>query len=273
VWLSLSADAEAQTKRQRYLELAHATLQHPITHEELRAAILSPAGVEAIGNLFERSISESLVLAGNVVTPELGGEATLDEARLVLVSYPDPVHPIVREMVGLKSEPAKLLAFLQSTPDGRRILQSTGGLHALLYQLSDKAPSEAQASLLDSVVASAVAGHFKTWTADPQIQARMIDATDWRGRYVGFWHIHPPRFQEGGFAEGIEPSVEDMTNAVDLGQFLTFVFQPEGFEAYDLSPLARSRAADLSRARVVSYRSPEWKARFEGLVGRIRGLR
>jgi hypothetical protein len=99
----------------------------------------------------------------------------------------------------------------------------------------------------------------------------MIEATDWRGRYVGFWHIHPPRLRGAEFVSGIEPSLEDMRNAIELGQFLTLVFQPDGFDAYDLSPLARTGVLSLARAQVVSYRSPDWKAHFEGAVRAKRG--
>ena len=62
-----------------------------------------------------------------------------------------------------------------------------------------------------------------------------------------------------------------MQNAIELGQFLTVVFQPDGFDAYDLSPLARVRRPDLTRARVVSHRSPDWKTHFEGVVKARRG--
>jgi hypothetical protein len=253
-------------RKQAYLALANATLRQPITHEELRAAILSPAGVESVRALFERSIAESLEAGGTLVTPELGAESTLDGGRLILVSYPDPVHPILREMISLRSEPGRLLAFLQSSPDGSAVLKGTGGLHALLYQMAQGTPTEQQTALLDRVTEGAVATYFKTWQADPGIQARMIEATDWRGRYVGFWHIHPPRLRGAGFESGIEPSVEDMRNAIELGQFLTLVFQPEGFDAYDLSPLARTGAANLTRARVASYRSRDWTLHFEGVV-------
>ncbi len=265
--LSLTTSAGAQSqRRERYLGLAQETLRQPITHEELRAAILSPSGVASIRALFERSVSESLGFGGTLVTPELGGESTLDAGKLILVSYPDPVHPILREMVERKREPASLLAFLESTPDGREVLEGTGGLHALLYQMSRQAPTEQQAALLESVTASAVQSYFKTWRADPEIQARMIDATEWRGRYVGFWHIHPPRLREEGFQSGIEPSVEDMRNAIELGQFLTLVFQPDGFDVYDLSPLARTRTVSLTQAKAVTYRSPDWRSHFEGVV-------
>ena len=268
--VATSSGAQSEQKR-RYLSLAQATLRQPITHDELRAAVLSPGGVESIRALFERSIAESLDAAGTLVTPELGGESTLDGGRLILVSYPDPVHPILREMVERKREPARLLEFLESTPDGREVLKGTGGLHALLYQMCRETPTEQQTALLDRVTASAVATQFKTWRADPEIQATMIEATEWRGRYVGFWHIHPPRIRGEGFESGIEPSLEDMQNAIELGQFLTLVFQPDGFDAYDLSPLARTRTTNLARARVVSYRSADWTLHFEGVVRARRG--
>ncbi len=251
---------------EQYLGLAEATLRQPITHDELRAAILSPAGVASIRALFERSIAESLDAGGTLVTPELGGESTLDSGKLNLVSYPDPVHPILREMIARRGEPARLLEFLESTADGRKVLKGTGGLHALLYQMSRETPTGEQKALLDRVTASSVAAYFKTWTADPEIQAKMIESTEWRGRYVGFWHIHPARLSSDGFQAGIEPSLEDMRNAVELGQFLTFVFQPDGFDAYDLSSLGLAGAPSLARARVVRFRSPEWKTRFESVV-------
>ena len=263
----VSTSQGPQSVRQRqYLSLAEATRQNPITPDELRAALLSPEGVAAIMTLFERSVAEGLELEGRLVTPELGGEATLNGRTLVLVRYPDPVHPLLREMVHLETEPDRLLAFLQSSADGKMLLSETGGLYALLHMMSASTPTEEQGELLRRVVASAVATHFKTWTVDPETQARMIETIDWRGRYLGFWHIHPPRLQEDALSVGIEPSLEDMTNASQLGQFLTIVFQPEGFDVYDLSPLARTRALDLSRARRISYHSPDWESHFQGVV-------
>jgi hypothetical protein len=44
------------------------------------------------------------------------------------------------------------------------------------------------------------------------------------------------------------------------------VFQPDGFDAYDLSPLARTRTPNLGRTRVVSYRSADWGLHFERVV-------
>lgn len=252
--------------RRQYLKLAEATLQNPISSDELRRAIVSPDGIAALQKLFEKSLGESLVANGALVTPELGGEATLVEGRLRFVIYPDPIHPILREMVALKDEPSRLLALLESSEDGRFLLENTGGLHVLLYQMSLATPDEHQHQLLESVLQSAVSTYFKTWTADPQIQARMIEKNEWHGRYVGFWHIHPPRFRDGVPAEGIEPSVADMTHAIEMGQFLTIVFQPDGFDAYDLSPMARARRPDLSKVEISTHRSPEWRRHFEEIA-------
>lgn len=259
--IQVGSDGERQ-----YLRLAQETLRRPITVNELRQALLSPSGVETIRSLYEKSIADSLVVRDRVVTPELGGEATIDQGRLRFVSYADPIHPVVRDMVHLQDEPGRLLDFLQSSAEGKEVLSKTGGLHALLYRISTRTPTDAERELLGRVVESAIATHFKTWSADPEIQRRMIRSNEWRGRYVGFWHIHPPRMTETGFAEGIEPSVEDMNNAITLGQFLTLVFQPDGFDAYDLSPLALGGRPDLSRARIIRYRSPDWKPHFEKLV-------
>ena len=71
---------------QQYLGLAEATLARPITPAELDAAVLSAAGVEDVARLFETSLAEGLVVGGAFVTPELGGEATLD-ARTAAVRH------------------------------------------------------------------------------------------------------------------------------------------------------------------------------------------
>lgn len=263
----------ASPRMQQYLGLAEATLRSPIQPAELEQALLSEAGVAEVRSRFEASLADSIGVEGSLVTPELGGEATLTDGRVVLVSYPDPLHPLVREMVRLESRPDELLRFLQGSAGGKELLASTGGLHALLYQMAnaENGPTPTQRELLGKIVGSAVATHFKTWSTDPVIQARMIEENDWRGRYVGFWHIHPPRLRGAELLEGIEPSVQDMTQAKTLGQFLTIVFQPDGFDAFDLSLQRLSAEPDLRRARLIRYRSPEWRRHFEALVAEGKG--
>jgi len=263
--LVLGADPQPPPKDrvQQYLGLARATLARPITLAELEAAVLSRTGVRDVAALFEKALASALVLDGTVVTPELGGEATLDGGRLQFIEYPDPLQPLLRRMVEIKDDPKALLQLLSQSSRGQEVLRTTGGLHALLYQMATQSPpSDAQRRALDQVVLSAASIHFKTWTVDPELQREMIQKNDWRGRYVGFWHIHPPRQQAGAYAPGIEPSLEDMTNAIEKGQFVTIVFQPDGFDFYDLSPLAALGRPDLSKARLIRHRSEEWRQRL-----------
>jgi hypothetical protein len=254
--------AAAQDRTRQYLGLAKATQEQPITPAELEAAVLSPAGVRDIAALFDKAIAAGVVVGGGVVTPELGGEATLDRGQLRFVEYPDALHPVIRRMLDLRSDPKSLLDLLTGSVEGQQILANTGGLHAHLYQMTTRTPTDDQRRVLDRILASALAVHFKTWTVQPEVQQAVIENHDWRGRYVGFWHLHPPQQTVGGSTQGFEPSMEDMTVAMEKGQFLTIVFQPDGFDVYDLEPLATARQAVLSKARVIRYRSPEWAPRF-----------
>jgi len=260
--LAAAVPAAAQDRTRQYLGLARATLEQPITPAELEAAVLSPAGVLAIAALFEKAIAAGVVAGGGVVTPELGGEATLYRGQLRFVEYPDALHPVIRRMLDLRTDPQALLDLLTGSVEGQQILAKTGGLHAHLFLMTTKPPTDDQRRVLDRILASAVAVHFKTWMVTPELQHAMIEQHEWRGRYVGFWHIHPPVQAVGGSMQGFEPSMEDMNVAMEKGQFLTIVFQPDGFDVYDLEPLATARQAVLSKARVIRYRSPEWEKRF-----------
>jgi hypothetical protein len=265
-FLAAAGPAGAQSVRTRqYLGLARATLEQPVTHRELADALLSPAGVGDVAALFEQAIAAGIITGGAGVVPELGGEATLDRGVLRLVEYPDPRHAIIRRMVALRDDPPALLDFLTASVDGQHILSSTGGLHAHLFQMTTKTPTAEQRRVLDGILAGAVATHFKTWTVSPELQQEMIDRHDWRGRYVGFWHLHPPLRTNEGLSAGLEPSMEDMRIALEKQQLLTIVFRPDGFDAWDLEPLAKAGRPDLSLAKVIRHRSPEWARRFAGI--------
>ena len=259
--------ATAQDRVAQYLGLSKATLDLPITPGELEAALLSPAGVRDVAALFEKAMASSLSIGGEAIVPELGGEATLDRGQLRFVEYPDPVQPVVRRMLDLRGDPQALLDFLKGSAEGQRLLASTGGLHAHLFQMTTKGPTDEQRRVLDRILGGAVAIHFKTWTATPELQRAMIEQNDWRGRYVGFWHLHPPVRTSAGLVPGYEPSMEDMQIAIEKGQFLTLVFRPDGFDAYDLAPMARAGEPDLGMARVIRYRSPDWARRFAAPPG------
>jgi hypothetical protein len=116
---------------------------------------------------------------------------------------------------------------------------------------------------MEEVLRGAVERYFKTWTLSPEAHREAIERHEWRGRHVGFWHLHPPRIASDGYAPGLEPSPEDLAIAVEVGQLLTLVFQPDGFDAYDLASLSASGSAALSSARVMRHRSADWKRRFQ----------
>ena len=257
-----AGSAAGQDHVAQYLGLSKATLEQPITPAELEAALLSAAGVRDVAALFEKAMASSLAMGGEAIVPELGGESTLDGGHLRFVEYPDPVQPVVRRMVDLRGDPQALLDFLNGSAEGKQLLTGTGGLHDLLYQMTTKPPTEEQRRVLDRIVAGAVAIHFKTWAATPEVQRAMIEKTDWRGRYVGFWHLHPPVRTTAGRVPGFEPSMEDMQIAIEKGQLLTLVFRPDGFDAYNLEPLARTGQPDLGKAHVIRYRSSDWTRRF-----------
>ena len=254
--------AAAQDRVAQYLALSRATLEQPIRPAELEAALLSPAGARDVAALFEKAIASSLAIGGEPIVPELGGEATLDRGLLRFVEYPDPLQPVVRRMVALRDDPQAMLDFLTGSVEGKRLLATTGGLHAHLFQMTTKAPTDEQRRVLDRILGAAVAIHFKTWATTPEVQRAMIEKTDWRGRYVGFWHLHPPVRTSAGLVPGFEPSMEDMQTAIEKAQLLTLVFRPDGFDAYDLAPLTRAGQPDLGKAHVIRYRSPEWARRF-----------
>jgi len=250
---------------QQYLGLAKETLDHPITPRELEDALLSPAGVRDIALLFEKAIARGVVMEGRAVVPELGGEATLHRGALRLVEYEDKRHEVVRGMFAFAEDPRALLDFLTGSVEGQEVLRTSGGLHAHLFQMTTRPATAAQFEVLRQILARTAANYLKSWTVTPELQQEMIEKYEWRGRYVGFWHLHPPMRTTGGLSAGLEPSMEDMRIAVEKQQFLTLVFQPDGFDAYDLEPLARAGQADLSRARVIRHRAPEWRRRFAAL--------
>src|SRR5262249_45735978 len=165
--LAAAGPATAQDRARQYLGLAKATLEQPITPAELEAAVLSPAGGNDIAALVEQAKAASLGGGGGLAIPELGGEATLYRGQLRFVEYPDPLHPVIRRMLELRSDPQALLELLTGSVEGRQILSTTGGLHAQLYQMATKTPTDEQRRVLDKILASAVAIHFKTWTVTP----------------------------------------------------------------------------------------------------------
>ena len=111
---------EQSDRKQSYLGLAKRPSSQPIRHDELEAAILFPrrSGVDS-GSLrtIDRGVRRSRAAHSSPRSSEESRRC--DCGRLILVSYPDPVHPILREMVSLRASQRVCSRFSRAA-DGRK---------------------------------------------------------------------------------------------------------------------------------------------------------
>lgn len=235
---------------------------NPITHEQLKTAALSKASVGRIRHVFEAAIRRGGRVSGRWLTPETGGEATID-SELRLVEAPDPRWSTVQDLIGAAGDPEKVASLYETRP----VEVAAVDTHSLLklavarFRLGTHgAPDEVRRAIATVALNSA-----PTYSHGPEEQFALIASRAWRGRYVGRWHTHAPHDADGGWAGAEVPSFEDMENAVRDGQYLTLAFQPDGFDLYDAEPLADAGRVDLALLRVIRYRSPSWRDYFKKL--------
>lgn len=233
----------------------------PITHAQLTSAALSEASVERIRGIFERAIQRGVRIGGIWVTPEAGGEATID-GELRLAEIEDARWSIVQEVVKVAHDPGAIAALVEARPeiatiDAHGLLKAAAGRLRLGMK---GAADEVQRALL--TVARNTA---PTYSFGSEEQLALITSRDWRGRYVGSWHTHAPHDVGGKWGGGDVPSFEDMQNAIEYGQFLTLSFQPDGFDLYDAEPLGDAKRVDLNLLKVIRYRSAGWREHFQKL--------
>lgn len=238
-----------------------ATESNPITHAQLESAALAPASVERIRGIFENAIERGVRIGTNWVTPETGGEATIDR-ELRLAEILDPRWSLLREVVKVSHDPAAIAALVEGRPeiaaiDAHGLLKVAAGRLGLGMK---GAADEVQRALL--TVARNTA---PTYSFGSEEQLSLITSRDWHGRYVGSWHTHAPHDVGGAWGGGDVPSFEDMQNAIEYGQFLTVSFQPDGFDLYDASALGEEKRVDLRLLKVIRYRSRAWREHFQKL--------
>lgn len=236
-----------------------ATSDNPITHEQLKAGALAPASVERIRTIFEMAIRRGVRIASKWLTPETGGEATIDN-ELRLVEAPDSRWSTIQDLVKVSNDPDAVAALCES----RALEIAQVDAHGLLkvavarFRLGAKGASDEVRRALLTVAQNAA----PTYSLGPEEQFALIAGADWQGRYVGGWHTHAPHDANGQWVGGDVPSFEDMRNAVQYGQYLTLSFRPDGFDLYDAEPLADAGRIDLALLKVIRYRSPAWREHF-----------
>ncbi|GEM_PF-2853562 len=239
-----------------------ATEENPIKHAQLESGALSKAAVWRIRGIFERAIARGVRIGSTWITPETGGEATIDE-ELHLVEVTDPRWSTIEDLVKVSRDPQAIAALAQARAEEVAAVDTHGLLKVALarYRLGTKGSAEEVQRALLTVARNAA----PTYSFGPEEQLALITARDWQGRYVGAWHTHSPHDTGAGWGGGDVPSFEDMQNAIAFGQFLTLSFQPDGFDLYDAAQLGDARRIDLKLVRVIRYRSPSWRAHFDKL--------
>ena len=236
-----------------------ATKENPITHAQLEAGVIAPASIERIRDLFEAAIRRGVRIGDQWLTPETGGEATLD-TELRFVEARDPRWTIVREMVKVSADPAALAAFCEQRAMDAAQVDSHGLLKNAIGRL--RLGMAGAREELNRALLTVARNAAPTYSMGPEEQLTLITGADWEGRYVGGWHTHAPHDAKGEWEGGDVPSFEDMQNAIRYGQYLTLSFQPDGFDLYDGEALGDAKRVDLKLLKVIRYRSPSWREHF-----------
>lgn len=238
---------------------------HPITHEQLRAAALAPASIDRIRAIFEAAIRRGVRIGDQWLTPETGGEATID-GELRLAEAEDPRWKTVQDLAGAASDPTRVAALYRGRTEEVRRVDTHGLLKVAIARF--ELGQTAAAAEIRRAVATVAQNAAPTYAHDPEQQFALIASRNWAGRYVGRWHTHGPHERDGSWSGGHEPSFEDMQNAMNDGQYLTVSFQPDGFDLYDASALADEGRVDLSLLKVIRHRSSAWRDHFQRLAKR-----
>lgn len=251
-----------------YFMMTPATLERPVTHEELKAALLSEAGVARVRAVFERSIAERVATGKGLAVPELGGESTLKGGVLDLHEMEDLTRPVMQLVSRSAKDPEALARIAEEHAEGFKTLDEMG----LLKRLLDRLPAleakgvsrEKRENLLALTVETVLENGAGSYVWDPETQFAAVADQSWSGRYVGKWHTHPPHAGKGFWESSCGPSGPDLDIAVKDGQNLVLSFQTDGFDAYDLSPLENGQP-DLRQVLEFSYRSEAWRRHFQAL--------
>ena len=239
-----------------------ATKENPITHAQLKSGALSPASIDRIRAIFDEMIRRGVRIGAKWLTPETGGEATLD-TELRLVEARDPRWSTIQDLVKLSDDPRAIATFCENHVEEIAQIDAHGLLKVAVARLRLAAPGSAEE--VRRALLTVAQNAAPTYSLGPEEQFALVAGSDWKGRYVGGWHTHAPHDANGDWVGGDVPSFEDMQNAIQYGQYLTLSFQPDGFDLYDAAPLADAKRVDLTLLKVIRYRSREWRDRFRTL--------
>ncbi|MBX7187487.1 MAG: hypothetical protein K1Y01_20250 [Vicinamibacteria bacterium] len=266
--LALSATMARTLSRLDQWRRLEAPKDNPITHAQLRGGALSPASIARIRAIFEAMIERGVRIGPKWLTPETGGEATLD-TELRLVEARDPRWSTIQDLVKAAGDARAIAGLCERRAAQVAVIDTHGLLKVAVarFRLGSPGSAEEVRRALLTVAQNAA----PTYSLGPEEQLTLVTSTDWQGRYVGGWHTHAPHHANGGWIAGDVPSFEDMQNAIQYGQYLTLAFQPDGFDLYDAEALGDAKRVDLSLLKVIRYRSAEWREHFRSLHPSTKG--
>ena len=231
--------------------------------QQLAEGALSPQGVNAIRRLFEESVLSAMIVQGeSPVVAEKGGFAEFD-GGLIFHEQPHFAKKGRCAAVERAGSFEGLLELYSLYPEEMLVLDPGAALKRIL--LNPRIQAERKAAAVTKIVAGLVASSASTYLAPRGDLKKSLREEEWRGRFLGAWHTHPPEYGPNGWAPGeMSPSGNDLSAAAEGLEFL-LVFQADGFDLIDLFALKGAPIHDVSRVRRLPYRSEDWRCRFDAL--------
>ena len=240
---------------------------------DLKAAFSTPAAVDQVRRVFERTIAERVVVAGKTYTVELGGAIALGAGGIELHYIDDLLRPTLREMIAVGDDPAALARLYAAVPAKMALLDPMDILKNHLarraqWDAEGRIPREKRDAMLRmtvDTVAESAAGHY---SGDFGTQLKGMIADDWSGRDGGTWHCHPPDAGPQGWSGDYPPSEADYEAAAKTGQETVVAFTADGFDVYFLSRPEPGHDAERAEP-IFSYRDAAWRSHFQDLFDRL----
>lgn len=235
----------------------------PDASAQLAEGALSPQGVATIGRLFEQSIQSALTVEGSApVAPELGGFAAFD-GSLILHEQPHALRQVQCELAARANNLDGLTELYELYPRHMGELDPANALKRIIH--SPAISVEKKSALVKKIVSGLLYSSGHTFLFENEALQTSLLREEWRGRFLGAWHIHPPEYGPDGWLPGeMNPGGNDLEAARESPEFV-LIFQPDGFDLVDLFALKGSAHTDLSKIKRHSFRSENWRRRFEAL--------
>lgn len=255
-----------------FFGLTDATLANPPSHAELGAYFLSPDGVALVESLVRAAVGARIAYGGQYLIPELGGDATLEDGKVVLRFAEGRPDAVVRRLNEVATAD-ELRALMSEEPAAMKRIDENGALAQLMESVKRLEEKGVEQSRIDSMVRSSAQDwtfiSAYSWLLPIEEHVAFVSKQRWAGRFLGNWHLHPPMWSKGKFLSVGGPSGADLDGAQKAGGAFVIVFEPEGFDVFNLQDLDQRQYRESDPAWIVRYRDAGWAARFAALAASL----